>query len=135
MSPGLKSTKRKGPVPTGFRLFGASRDLSPLYAWNRCFGMTCPYGPQKGDDQKGVGVGGAGGVEEARGAVVVLRGVGEVGVGRGGRPPRGFFRAPAAAAFGGVNRPLPRPRGAAGRAPMGRPRGGGAPEPRHHLHE
>jgi len=55
MSPGLKSTKRNGPVPTGFRLFGASRDLSPLYAWNRCFGMTCPYGPQKGDDQKGVG--------------------------------------------------------------------------------
>src|SRR6058998_1346342 len=55
MSPGLKSTKRKGPVPTGFRLFGASRDLSPLYAWNTCFGMTCPYGPQKGDDQKGVG--------------------------------------------------------------------------------
>src|SRR2546428_2821789 len=55
MSPGLKSAKRNGPVPTGLRLFGASRDLSPLYAWKRCLGMIIPDGPQKADDQKGVG--------------------------------------------------------------------------------
>src|SRR5437870_10904906 len=55
MSPGLKSMKRKGPVPTGFRLVGASRDLSPLYASNRCLGMIIPVVPQNGADQKGVG--------------------------------------------------------------------------------
>ena len=54
MSPGLKSTKRNGPVPTGLRLVGASRDLSPLYAWKRCFGMIISV-PQKGAAQKGVG--------------------------------------------------------------------------------
>src|SRR5439155_15583416 len=25
------------------------------YAWKRCLGMIIPYGPQNGDDQKGVG--------------------------------------------------------------------------------
>ena len=55
MSPGLKSANRYGPVPTGLRLVGASRDLSPLYAWKRCFGMIMPRMPQKGSAQNGVG--------------------------------------------------------------------------------
>src|SRR5882672_9402788 len=55
MSPGLKSTNLYGPVPTGFRLVGASRDLSPLNAWKRCLGMIMPVGPQKDADQKGLG--------------------------------------------------------------------------------
>src|SRR3989442_902566 len=56
MSPGLKSTKRYGPVPTGLRFVGASRDLAPLNASKRCLGTIIPVGPQKGADQKGVAV-------------------------------------------------------------------------------
>src|SRR5207247_4307990 len=55
MSPGLKSRNLKGPVPTGFRFVGASRDLSPLKAWKRCLGMIIPDGPQKPADQNGIG--------------------------------------------------------------------------------
>src|SRR5258705_9912533 len=55
MSPGLKSTNLYGPVPTGFVLAGASRDLSPLNAWKRCLGMIMPDGPQKPADQNGIG--------------------------------------------------------------------------------
>src|SRR4051812_23374650 len=54
-SPGLKSAYLYGPVPTGLMLFGASRDLPPLYASNRCFGMIMPRLPQKASDQNGVG--------------------------------------------------------------------------------
>src|SRR6266568_4177894 len=56
MSPGLKSRNLKGPVPTGLRFVGASRDLSPLKAWNRCLGMMGPVAaPQNAADQNGVG--------------------------------------------------------------------------------
>src|SRR5688572_22746402 len=56
VSPGLKSTSLYGPVPTGFVLFGASRDLPPLYASKRCLGMIWPReAPQKASDQNGVG--------------------------------------------------------------------------------
>src|SRR5262245_15912602 len=56
MSPGLKSTKRYGPVPTGLRLAGASRDLSPLYGANTCWGSTMPRTPTKASAQNGVGL-------------------------------------------------------------------------------
>src|SRR5215467_12600098 len=56
MSPGLKSRNLKGPVPTGLRFVGASRDLSPLKAWKRCLGMTGPVAaPQNAAAQNGVG--------------------------------------------------------------------------------
>ncbi len=42
-------------MPTGFRLVGASRDLSPLKAWNKCLGMIIPVGPQNPADQNGIG--------------------------------------------------------------------------------
>src|SRR5207253_7523571 len=38
-SPGLKSTTRYGPVPTGLRLAGASRERAPLNGANTCLGM------------------------------------------------------------------------------------------------
>src|SRR6185436_12086984 len=56
MSPGLKSTNLYGPVPTGFRLLGASRDLAPLYGSKRCFGITMPRMPTNGSAQLGVGL-------------------------------------------------------------------------------
>ena len=59
MSPGLKSTNLYGPVPTGFRFAGASRDLPPLNASNRCFGMTMPRTPQNASAQNGVGFAGS----------------------------------------------------------------------------
>src|SRR5215472_2402388 len=56
MSPGLKSRNLKGPVPTGLRFVGASRDLSPLKAWKRCLGMIGPVAaPQNAAAQNGVG--------------------------------------------------------------------------------
>ena len=57
MSPGLKSTNLYGPVPTGFRLAGASRDLAPIKSANRCFGIIMPRLPTKGSAQNGVGFG------------------------------------------------------------------------------
>ena len=42
-------------MPTGLRLVGASRDLSPLKASNRCLGMIMPRTPTKGSAQNGVG--------------------------------------------------------------------------------
>src|SRR5215475_9215662 len=57
MSPGLKSTKRYAPVPTGLRLAGASRDLPPLKGSNRCLGMIMPRTPTKASAQNGVGLG------------------------------------------------------------------------------
>src|SRR6185503_1594105 len=53
MSPGVKSTNLYGPVPTGLRLFGASRDFAPLYASNRCFGMIRPRVLTNGSAQNG----------------------------------------------------------------------------------
>src|SRR5919197_1872613 len=55
MSPGLKSTKRYGPVPTGRRLAGASRDLAPLNGSNTWRGMSMPRAPQNASAQNGVG--------------------------------------------------------------------------------
>src|SRR5437867_7928970 len=55
MSPGLKSTNLYGPVPTGLRLVGASRDFAPVNASKRCLGMIWPVGPQNGADQNGIG--------------------------------------------------------------------------------
>ena len=55
MSPGLKSAYLYGPVPTGLRFAGASRDFAPLNGSKTCFGMIWPVGPQKGADQNGVG--------------------------------------------------------------------------------
>jgi hypothetical protein len=55
MSPGLKSTKTYGPVPTGLRFAGASRDLAPLKSAKRCFGMMQPLPATKESAQKGVG--------------------------------------------------------------------------------
>jgi hypothetical protein len=55
MSPGLKSTNVYGPVPTGFRLVGASRDLAPAYGPKRCFGMIIPSAATKAVAQNGVG--------------------------------------------------------------------------------
>ena len=46
-SPGLKSTSLYGPVPTGFRLAGVSRDLAPMKGSNTCLGRMgrrCPPG-------------------------------------------------------------------------------------------
>ena len=55
MSPGVKSVNLYGPVPTGFKLFGASRDLAPLYASNKCLGMIEPCAPPtNGIAQNGV---------------------------------------------------------------------------------
>src|ERR1700687_3655658 len=54
MSPGLKSTNLYGPVPTGERLVGASRDLAPRNASKRCFGMMQPRLPTNGLAQNGV---------------------------------------------------------------------------------
>src|SRR5688572_5974474 len=56
MSPGLNSTNLYGPVPTGLRFVGASRDLAPLKASNRCLGMTIPRTPQNASAQNGVGL-------------------------------------------------------------------------------
>src|SRR5713101_10042853 len=56
MSPGLKSTKRYGPVPTGLRFAGASRDLAPLKASKRCLGMIMPRTPTNASAQNGVGL-------------------------------------------------------------------------------
>src|SRR6185503_16530680 len=53
MSPGVKSTNLYGPVPTGFRLFGASRDFAPLYGSNRCLGMIMPRVLTNGSAQNG----------------------------------------------------------------------------------
>src|SRR6185436_2297495 len=33
--------KRYGPVPTGLRLLGASRERAPWYGANRCLGIIC----------------------------------------------------------------------------------------------
>ncbi len=55
-SPGLKSVKRYGPVPTGLRLAGASRDFAPRYASNTCLGSSIPRLPQKASHQKGCGL-------------------------------------------------------------------------------
>src|SRR4249920_3543857 len=55
MSPGLKSTNLYGPVPTGFRLAGASRDFAPMYGANTCFGMIMPSAATKSVAQNGVG--------------------------------------------------------------------------------
>src|SRR3989442_3833763 len=55
MSPGLKSTNLYGPVPTGLRFAGASRDLAPLNGSNRCLGRLMPRKPQKPSAQNGVG--------------------------------------------------------------------------------
>ena len=55
MSPGLKSTNVYGPVPTGLRLVGASRDLAPAYGPNRCFGMIIPSAATNDVAQNGVG--------------------------------------------------------------------------------
>ena len=57
MSPGLKSTNLYGPVPTGLRLPGASRDLAPIYGPKTCFGMIMPSAATKAVAQKGVGFG------------------------------------------------------------------------------
>src|SRR5512137_776026 len=59
MSPGLKSTNLYGPVPTGFRLPGASRDLAPMYGTKTCFGMIIPSEAQKAVAQNGVAFGNA----------------------------------------------------------------------------
>src|SRR5262245_35812727 len=47
--------KRYGPVPTGLRFVGASRDFAPLKGSNRCLGISCPVGPQNEIAQNGVG--------------------------------------------------------------------------------
>jgi hypothetical protein len=44
-----------GTGADGERLFGASRDLAPLYSANRCFGMMLPGAPTKASAQNGVG--------------------------------------------------------------------------------
>src|SRR5438552_19064356 len=46
---------RYGPVPTGLRLAGASRDLAPLKGSKTCFGMIAPGDPQKTIGQNGSG--------------------------------------------------------------------------------
>ena len=38
-SPGVNETNLYGPVPTGLRLAGASRDFAPMYAENTCLGI------------------------------------------------------------------------------------------------
>ncbi len=43
-----------GPVPTGFRFVGASRDLAPMKSANRCFGISMPRVPTKASAQNGV---------------------------------------------------------------------------------
>ena len=55
MSPGLKSANLYGPVPTGFRFVGASRDFAPLNGSKRCLGMIMPRVPQNASAQNGVG--------------------------------------------------------------------------------
>ncbi len=56
MSPGLKSANLYGPVPTGLRLLGASRDLPPANGPNRCLGISIPRVPTKASAQNGVGL-------------------------------------------------------------------------------
>src|SRR5262249_23257513 len=56
MSPGLKSTNLYAPVPTGFKLFGASRDLAPLKGSNTCFGRIMPRTPQNASAPHGAGL-------------------------------------------------------------------------------
>src|SRR5262249_35180120 len=51
MSPGLKSTNLYGPVPTGLRLAGASRDFAPLNGSNRGLGVIIPPLPQDASAQ------------------------------------------------------------------------------------
>ena len=57
ISPGLKSTTRYGPVPTGLKLEGASRDIEPWYGSKRWRGISIPALPQNGSAQNGVGFG------------------------------------------------------------------------------
>src|SRR5439155_1493731 len=126
MSPGLKSTKRNGPVPTGLRLVGASRDLSPLYAWKRCFGMIISV-PQKGAAPERL-------VEDPRG-VLVLGAGGEVRVEERGRLPPERLQEPPAAAPGRVERPLRLRPGDARRGQHLRGHRRGQPQAEHRLHE
>src|SRR5215469_3473311 len=43
-----------GPVPTGERLVGASREAAPLYFSNKCFGICIPRALTKASAQNGV---------------------------------------------------------------------------------
>ncbi len=68
MSPGLKSTNLYGPVPTGFRLVGASRDLAAGVRPEQVLRDHHPFGSDEGGGPERRGLG----IEDADGVVVDL---------------------------------------------------------------